>query len=163
MLLCNTSIIMCTSTFYFDLMNDFFEKVEQPYLYYTALLLIAPPFACIPLAGWLADAKLGNYKTFRAGSVLLFLSVTVGTITSLVTHYVLVPQVVPTVIQIISGSFGIVGTGTCLITALQLGLDQMPDASADNITSFIAWFVCSIFLGVWLSCRLTDAVLTCGK
>ena len=26
-----------------------------------------------PLSGWLADAKFGNYKVFRAGAVLLFI------------------------------------------------------------------------------------------
>ena len=27
-----------------------------------------------PLSGWLADAKFGNYKVFRVGAVLLFIS-----------------------------------------------------------------------------------------
>ncbi len=37
------------------------------------------------------------------------------------------------------------------MTALQLGLDQMPDASSSNISSFISWFVFSIFLGCWIA------------
>ncbi len=40
----------------------------------------------------------------------------------------------------------------CLVvTSLQLGLDQMPDASSSNITSFIAWFGFSIYAGAWIS------------
>ncbi len=45
----------------------------------------------------------------------------------------------------------IIGVVTFIVTALHLGLDQMPDASADNIASFIVWFVFSIFLGVWMT------------
>ena len=39
----------------------------------------------------------------------------------------------------------------CLVTLLQLGLDQMPDASSSSITSFISWFIFSIFAGIWIS------------
>ena len=44
----------------------------------------------------------------------------------------------------------IVGIAVCLFTALQLGMDQMPDASGDNITSFISWFVFSMGAALWL-------------
>ncbi len=33
------------------------------------------------------------------------------------------------------------GISACAVTALQLGLDQMPDASSDNIISFIKWLI----------------------
>ena len=39
----------------------------------------------------------------------------------------------------------------CIVTALPLGLDQMPDASSSSITSYIAWFVCSLLIGGFLS------------
>ncbi len=39
---------------------------------------------------------------------------------------------------------------TCFVCTLQLGLDQMPDASSSSITSFIAWFVFSISAGSWV-------------
>ena len=45
---------------------------------------------------------------------------------------------------------GIVGIAVCLLTALQLGLDQLPIASGDNITSFISWFVVSVCAVLWL-------------
>ena len=31
-----------------------------------------------PLSGWLADAKFGNYKVFRVGAVLLFISTVIN-------------------------------------------------------------------------------------
>ena len=45
----------------------------------------------------------------------------------------------------------VVGGCACFVTALPLGLDQMPDASSSNITSYIAWFVFSMFVGHFLS------------
>ncbi len=39
---------------------------------------------------------------------------------------------------------------TCFICILQLGLDQMPDASSSSITSFIAWFVFGTSAGRWI-------------
>ena len=44
-----------------------------------------------------------------------------------------------------------VGACACMATALPLGLDQMPDASSSNITSYIAWFVCSFFISNFLA------------
>ncbi len=43
------------------------------------------------------------------------------------------------------------GVSACAVTALQLGLDQMPDASSDNIISFIKWFIFSALFGEWIS------------
>ena len=34
-----------------------------------------------------------------------------------------------------------------VVTALPLGLDQMPDASSSSLASYIAWFVCSLYVG----------------
>ncbi len=41
-----------------------------------------------------------------------------------------------------------VGITACFVTIVQLGLDQMPDASSANITSFTVWFVFAVILGV---------------
>ena len=62
----------------------------------------------------------------------------------------------------IYSSAGAAGVVTCLLTALQLGLDQMPDASSSNITSFIAWYIFSVCTGVWLSKALPSVILGCG-
>ncbi len=42
------------------------------------------------------------------------------------------------------------GVSACTVTALQLGLNQMPDASSDNIISLIEWFIFSAIFGVWI-------------
>ena len=104
-----------------------------------------------PLAGWLADARLGNCRVFRAGCVFLFFAVVLGCI------FILIPSndYTNVVTDSIVSFTGCVGIVLWLVTSLQVGLDQIPDASATNITSFIAWFVFSVFSGCWIS----DAVL----
>ena len=101
-------------------------------------------------SGWLADAKLGNYRVMKYSFVLLFLiSLLSSTVTLVpgIAHYVYVVSVV----YCIGGSLSIVAVVACFVTLLQLGLDQMPDASSSNITSFIAWFVFNMYAGVWIS------------
>ena len=109
-----------------------------------------------PLAGWLADMKLGNYRVFRTGSILLFLGSVLRCVFVLIWENVVqinrLTFIFSLIVMPITGySLGLIGGLSCLVTALQLGLDQMPDASAANISSFIAWFVCSLFLGFWIA------------
>ena len=110
-------------------------------------------FSLTPLAGWLADSKLGNYRVFKLGCFILFLAAVIFSICVLILEnisnhtlsLVISGGVVP--IMYALGACGL----ACNITALQLGLDQMPDASSANVTSFLAWFVCSAFGGFWIS------------
>ena len=105
-------------------------------------------FAAV-FSGWLADAKLGNYRVMKYSFVLLFLISLLSSAITLVpgiAHYVYVVSV----LSCIGESLSIVALVACFVTSLQLGLDQMPDASSSNITSFIAWFVFSIYVGIWI-------------
>ena len=81
---------------------------------------------CTLLCGWLADARFGKYRVFKTGSIVLFSLEVMLCLCSLVFSNTFVPPVV------------IISTACCIVTSLQLGLDQMPDASTANITSFIS-------------------------
>ena len=43
-----------------------------PRYHYVEIILPAPFYICIPFFGWMADAKYGNYKVFKFGSIVLF-------------------------------------------------------------------------------------------
>ena len=127
---------------------------QQPYVNSVILkwLLAIPSvfglFGTV-FSGWLADAKLGNYRVMKYSFVLLFFTSLFSSAVTLVpgiAHYVYVVSVM----YCIGGSLSIVAVVACYVTLLQLGLDQMPDASSSNITSFIAWFAFSIYAGVWI-------------
>ena len=112
------------------------------------LILMTPilTFLLAPLSGWLADVKLGYYKVFKAGTLLLFTSTIINCL-----RLILKAEVESSVINGILSCSGcillILGSFAWMITLLPLGLDQMPDASALNITSLIAWLVGSAFIG----------------
>ena len=104
-----------------------------------------------PLSGWLADAKFGNYKVFRVGAVVLFISTVMNCLLLILEELVWESSSVLKWIHLLLGSSLFVVSGcACYVTALPLGLDQMPDASSSSITSYIAWFVCTIFFEIFL-------------
>ena len=129
--------------------NEFHQHVNFVILkWLLAIPIVFGLFGAV-FSGWLADAKLGNYRVMKYSFVLLFLVYLLSSAFTLVpdiTHYVYVVSV----LYCIDGSLFIVAVVACSVTSLQLGLDQMPDASSSNITSFIAWFVFSIYAGVWI-------------
>ena len=120
-------------------------------------------FICFSLVGWLADAKFGNFKTFKIGAIVLFLATLGGIGAVTINEYCNVSNSITEVCKTVYSSGGADGVITCLLTALQLGLDQMPDAYSSNITSFIAWFVFSVCAGVWLSKALPSVILGCDS
>ena len=112
--------------------------------------LLLPIIAFIPIAGSLADVRYGNFKVFKFGALLLFVSTVLTCICVIMKD----KRVHPTVTMVaITASMLVayLGVSACTVTALQLGLDQMPDASSDNIISFIKWFIFSALFGEWSS------------
>ena len=105
-----------------------------------------------PLSGWLADAKFGNYQVFRVGVVVLFICTVMNCLFMILEALAWENSSVLKWIHFcLVNSLFAVGTCACCVTALPLGLDQMPDASSSNVSSYIVWFVCSIFIGLFLS------------
>ena len=133
---------------------------------YFSEVYIAVPFLAyitIPILGWLADAKLGNYGVFKLSCFFLLVASIFGSI-----YILYVPklnsialQYTSAVVLVLAFAVGIASIAVCVMTALQLGLDQMPDASSTNVSSFISWFGFSIVLGCWISNWLSNAFLYC--
>ncbi len=124
-------------------------------------LLLLPIIAFVPIAGWLADVRYGNFKVFKFGALLMFVS----TVLICICLIMSIERVHPTVTLITStaavlGAY--LGCCACIVTALQLGLDQMPDASSDNIISFIKWFIFSALFGIWISDIIIKSTIICA-
>ena len=152
-----TTLFSTTVWLYIRMYELFFQGIQDTGLNrnFSPVLLI-PLLVSAPLAGWLADMSLDNYRVFRIGSILLFSGSVLGCVFVLIWENVdgisKFTHIFSHIVMPITGySLGLIGGLSCLVTSLQLGLDQMPDASAANISSFIAWFVCSLFLGFWIA------------
>ena len=105
---------------------------------------LAVPQILYPLAGWLADARFGRYKTIRAslwllwaGFLILFVSFTVEyvegdeTWAGAVAFYVAFP------ISFLLINSGLAGFHTNVIP---FGMDQMPHASGLEISTFVYYY-----------------------
>ncbi len=128
------------------------------YWVYGVLLLLS--ILTVPLTGWLADAKFGNYKVVRFGVWLLFLATVFNCFYHLIAPFVGNALVLRSFVFVIYSLFLVGGVG-CSLVLFQLGMDQMPDASSSSISSFITWFVCSGVLGAYLSNVLYTLKVDC--
>ena len=139
--------------------NEHFTRIQNqqnlvPYgsIDWLSLIPLSMAFLIAPLSGWLADAKFGNYKVFMAGVVLLFSSTALNCLFFIIEALVWENNYMLMWIHIsLASILLVIGASMFIATSLPLGLDQMPDASASNITSFIAWFVFDLCIGYFLS------------
>ena len=130
------------------------------------LLMVLPSlvlFPALPLSGWLADSRFGNFKVFRAGCVLMFLGSVLISVAILLVKNLdnQASFIVTLVLGPISHLISFSGGSACLVTVFQLGLDQMPDASSAGITSFILLFSPIVFWGPWISSSLYGVINQC--
>ena len=144
----------------------------QPVLLYLGFFVVsfAIPQLLYPLAGWLADARIGRYRVIRISIWCMWLGQCLLSVTLLpyqllrtptdATNYMLYavqPLLFPVAFVIINA-----GLAGFQANALQFGIDQMVDSSGSEVSAFIHWYYWSnYFGGVTLSLLLTS-VLTDG-
>ena len=139
-----------------DLMSEMITRDFLKHYKWTCLTLpVVLTLISFPLSGWLADAKYGNQKINRLGSVLLAISTVLYCLFIVIESLLFQNKDAATVLNLccLSVIFTIFLIGICMfiVTIVQFGLDQMPDASTSSITSFIAWLVFSLYIGYWIS------------
>ena len=122
---------------------------------------------CIPLSGWLADQKFGNFKVFRAGCVLMFLGSVSLCLEILVLTYIDSNGRGSFIASIVAASLTnlvfLSGGSACLVTVFQFGLDQMPDASSTDTINYILWYCISVTVGFWSSNSLYQIIKDCSS
>ena len=101
----------------------------------------------LPIAGWLADVRYGRYKvmcwsiwTMWMSSVLLTADAVMG---GLVVSYKIVNKYITMVLLIPLG----IGYGGFQAIIVQLGVDQLTDASTSEIKSFVSLYVWTLISG----------------
>ena len=103
---------------------------------------------CCPFAGWLADVHFGRYKMMRAGLWLMWVGSIMGVATQLVQFQApTASTLLNYTAMVLAGVFITIGFTAFIVNALPFGTDQMPDASSEEISAFIHWFVFAIFSG----------------
>ena len=102
----------------------------------------------LPIAGWLADVYFGRYKVIRWSIWIMWITsvlvVASSVLSQLVESYYSINNKYVTIVLLLIMS---VGFGGYQANIILLGIDQLQDASTDEITSFISWCLCSYFSG----------------
>lgn len=124
------------------------EKFPWRVVAVNIVLQSALPFLIYPIAGWIADAKIGRYKVIRGSlwliwiGALLFLGVKI--VTYALRHVILPnatdefsPVLVFTVLIYLLNAIGIAGFQANFIP---FGVDQMEDGSSEQYSAFIHWY-----------------------
>ena len=119
----------------------------------------------VPFFGWLADAKLGNYKVVKIGITVSWLASVLMGLLCLLNYNTSLGSDQNMAVRAVSlaliNLFQWTGSVIIVLNSFQLSLEQIPDASSENITSLIAWFLFSIVTGLWVGSTIKDLVFAC--
>ena len=97
----------------------------------------------LPIAGWLADVYFGRYKVIRFSMWIMWIAYMLVTVNAVVTKLIVsdsysnISSYIDNVLMIVVA----IGFGTFIANINNFGLDQLHDASTNEITSFIIWYV----------------------
>ena len=123
------------------------SRSEDPLNASISGMLLMSLTLLFPLYGWLADRRLGRYKTVHYGMCIMWISAILATLGESLGH--------------LSGTYDTsikvwvfrclcivmtIGFGAFQSNITQLGIDQLIDASASEITSFILWYIWTFYI-----------------
>ena len=92
----------------------------------------------IPLLGWLADVRIGRHNLIRWSIWIMWIGFMLATVSSVIASFVTTDiNILTTVLLTVAAA----GFGGHQANVIQYGLDQLQDASTDEITAFISWYV----------------------
>ena len=110
----------------------------------NALILVVIAIL-VPMIVWLADVRFGRYKvvcwsmwTMWISAMLLAMSYVAVSIMELQNDHTY-----ENIALVLIGLYAI-GIGGFVANIIQFGVDQLPDASTTEITSFVSWLVWSV-------------------
>ena len=111
-----------------------------------------------PLLGWLADVYFTRYKFVRFS----FISIIMGSIlmvTVAIFHMKYTNSIVVIAVEGISMFICLIAMGSFESTAIQFGMDQMLEASSDQLSTFVNWYNWSCIIGQVVSAYIMAGVL----
>jgi len=113
-----------------------------------ALLSDVFPKLLYPLAGWLADAKLGRYKVMRYSLWTIWVGAFFLVLTSIIRYTLHFPHNVKDEktmeytfpLFVLTYFINIIGIAGFHVNLIPFGIDQMEGASGEQISSFLHWY-----------------------
>ena len=132
----------------FHLLRSGYKEKTEDYTSNTGIILISSTLL-YPIGGWLADTHLGRYALIRysmwimwIGSLLLTFNEVLADVSGVYATHLNVKIWIFRALCIIMA----IALGGFQSNIVQLGIDQLADASSTEITSFITWYTMTFFM-----------------
>jgi peptide/histidine transporter 3/4 len=111
-----------------------------------------------PIGGWLADTRVGRYKVIHYSIWIMWTGMVLATLVELLLSTVGTncPKNIKNGAYLTLGSFTAIGLSGFLSNIIHLGVDQLIDASASEITSFISWYTVTLYASGFIFHFITD-------
>ena len=100
-----------------------------------------------PIAGWLADVQFGRYKVIKWSIWVMWIALVIATVSSVVADFTDRYEKFDMYIFKCLYFIVVIGLGGYQVNIIQFGIDQLNDASTDEINFFIIWYVMTLILG----------------
>ena len=108
---------------------------------------IMPWSLTLPIAGCLADVFFRRYRMIQWSMFVMWVAAMLLAVTNVIEHMVASYHHINVIMtQVLVGILSL-GFGGFQANLILFGIDQLQDASTDEITSFISWFVWTYFSG----------------
>ena len=122
------------------------QKLEDPLSISVNGIILLGVTVLYPIGGWLADAHLGRYKVVHYSMWIMWIGVILITFGEVLANFSVVytSNVRLWLFHVVSVII-LIGFGGFSSNIFQLGVDQLIDASADEISSYILWYVLGIY------------------
>ena len=112
------------------------------------VISIATFVLCCPLAGWLADVYFGRYKVMHAGLWIMWIGSNVYVLMHIVQFEVSESEhVLNNSVRVLAKVAITIGYTAFFVNVVPFGMDQMLEASAEEISAFIHWFIFAFYAG----------------
>ena len=126
-----------------------FSEIQNRGLVFNIQLVVGG--LTLPIAGWLADIYFGRYKIINWSMWTMWVAFILATASSVVAQFVDAYNNISSYVNGVLMAIGAIGFGGFQANIIQIGIDQLHDASTSEVTSFIAWYV-------WCTCSSQFAV-----
>ena len=148
-------LLLCSLLFHFDIVLSL-QHINtigfSTQIVVIGTVAVGVTFLLYPLIGWLAEVYFTRYRVMVCGVGLLLLAATPGLLLSIAVIF-LFNGVEGSVEKVFwAGLYllvfiGVVAFGMFESSALQFGMDQLLDASTEQLKGFVRWYYWTLFAG----------------
>ncbi len=121
----------------------------EGFQYVIEVLALLIPLICSPLAGLLGDAYIGRHRLLQASVFLMWIAAIVYTVVFLVESlYPGTSTALNYSVILLANILFLIGVSGFQVLLIMFGVDQLPDASTEEVSAFLHWLIWTWFLGL---------------